>query len=267
MVDKCTLFTSHTYICIYSYKIQNTVDCHPDNDWATIPCLPLAPWLTSWLAVFCSLTNMMQDPFAAVGMCQIWKILVRFPCTSLSSHRVTKRSNSAFWHFANIPSSFRAVVGISLAGSCCLWFLFLGGLNSCFQSFHTRNSYNMQEYSHFWRFLWCSLSVAIIYLHFTWNLIRAQTKTPKEASSDWELLQFTEVPESSVKINFACLKSVTSGCNITSTVPNYTEMIWRGLLWWKKQILHWHASSRASKWLGLTARKHYNERPFHCCHC
>lgn len=43
MVDKCTLFTSHTYICIYSYKIQNTVDCHPDNDWATIPYLLLAP--------------------------------------------------------------------------------------------------------------------------------------------------------------------------------------------------------------------------------
>lgn len=139
MVDKCTLFTSHTYICIYSYKIQNTVDCHPDNDWATIICLLLAPWLASWLAVFCSLTNMMQDPIAAVGMCQIWKILVRFPCMSLSSHRVTKQSSSAFWHFANIPSSFRAVVGISLAGSCGLWFVFLGGLNSRFQSFHTQN--------------------------------------------------------------------------------------------------------------------------------
>lgn len=139
MVDKCTLFTSHTHICIYSYKIQNTVDCHPDNDWATIPCLLLAPWLTSWLSVFCSLTNMMQDPFAAVGMCQIWKILVRFPCKSLSSHRVTKRSNSAFWHLANIPSSFRAVVGISLAGSCSLWFLFLGGSKLLFSEFsHTK---------------------------------------------------------------------------------------------------------------------------------
>lgn len=107
MVDKCTLFTSHTYICIYSYKIQNIVDCHPDNDWATIPCLLLAPWLAYWLAVFCSLTNMMQDPIAAVGTCQIWKkkngSLVRS-----SDLSITKRSNSVFRHFAN-----RAVVGIS----------------------------------------------------------------------------------------------------------------------------------------------------------
>lgn len=92
MVDKCTLFTSHTYICIYSYKIQNIVDCHPDNDWATIPCLLLAPWLAYWLAVFCSLTNMMQDPIAAVGTCQIWKKKKWFPCTFLGSqHHKTEQ--------------------------------------------------------------------------------------------------------------------------------------------------------------------------------
>lgn len=136
MVDKCTLFTSHTYICIYSYKIQNTVDCHPDNDWATIPWLLLAPWLASWLAVFCSLTNMMQDPIAAVGTCQIWKkngSLVRS-----SDLSITKRNNSVFRHFAN-----RAVVGISRAGSYGLWFVIQGVLRLGRCHMRTKNSYNM----------------------------------------------------------------------------------------------------------------------------
>lgn len=91
----------------------------------------------------------------------------------------------------------QAVVGIPQAGSCGLWFVFLGGLNSRFQSYHTQNSYNM-----YWTC--CNMQgifpllkismvqlVTIIYLHFTWNLIRAQTKTPKEASSPRQTENFS----------------------------------------------------------------------------
>lgn len=48
---------------------------------------------------------------------------------------IIKQSNSVFWHFANIPSSFRAVVGISLASSIWSVVCVLGGLNSHFQGF------------------------------------------------------------------------------------------------------------------------------------
>lgn len=52
MLDKCTLFTSHTYIfiiCIYSYKNTEYSRLSPRYHitWATITYLLLAPWRSS----------------------------------------------------------------------------------------------------------------------------------------------------------------------------------------------------------------------------
>lgn len=205
MVDKCTLFTFHTYICIYSYKIQNTVDCHPDNDWATIPCLLLAPWLASWLAVFCSLTNMMQDPIAAVGTCQIWKTVPLYvPLISASQNGAT------------VSSDNRAVVGISMvcvAGGLKTWGDAFCRLFSQFSKIHTtcRNVPAFEVGAAY-------LSLLLID-SLSGHRQRRQRKHHhpldrlRTSSSEFSRINF------SVKMNLACLSSVTS------TALNYTEMV------------------------------------------
>ncbi len=173
MVDKCTLFTSHTYICIYSYKIQNTVDCHPDNGWATIPCLLLAPWLASWLVVFCCLTSRIQ--LRQLGYAKSEKSwygsLVR------SSHLIASQNGATVpsWHFTNIPSSFRQWWEFRRLAHVVCGLCFWGVLTPVFRVIthktHTTCTGHVvtcKEYSRFWRFLWCSLSLLFIYtLHGT----------------------------------------------------------------------------------------------------